>query len=158
MSWNECWRPPVSNAELIPHIQAAMVEVLETMFFTSVMESSESAALPPVADTLFSRLSFSGPPAGAFEVGIPPDAARSLATGFLGDDESSVCESRTREVVCELTNMLCGSVLSRIAGGAAFELSHPGVVDRAMETPTARVHFELPEGPLSAAIRIEGAL
>ena len=40
--------------------------------------------------------------------------ASSVAGDFLGEDETALAERQVEEVVCELANMICGSVLSRV--------------------------------------------
>jgi hypothetical protein len=148
----------MGNLELIPHLQAALAEVLETMFFTSIVDSEDGPGVPAGAPMLFSRLNFSGVPSGVFEIGIAPDAARALATAFFGEEDQEITEARTGEVVCELANILCGSVLSRIARGAIFELSRPEIAAGQMEAPAVRLGFELPEGRAASAIRFEEPL
>ena len=99
-------------------------EVLETMFFTGVADEDmpeDSASL------LCAELSFHGRPSGRFGVRLPPATARLIAASFLGLDESEVNERQVADVICELTNMFCGSVLSRLEAGARFELMHPEI-------------------------------
>ncbi|HVX67697.1 MAG TPA: chemotaxis protein CheX, partial [Bryobacteraceae bacterium] len=79
---------------------------------------------------------------------------------FLGaEDESGIQEEQVGEVLCELANMICGSVLSRLAGDLAFDLSHPELVagdgDRTGWLQSAARTFELENGWLTAAIRFE---
>jgi len=147
----------MSELELVQHLQPASTEVLETMFFTSVLEASASCRVPGGIPAMSSQLKFRGSPSGVFEIDISLDAARSLAAGFLGEDEQELPEAKTEEVVCELANMLCGSFLSRIGDGSTFDLTHPERVETHMESPDACVSFELPEGHLAIALRIEEA-
>src|SRR5262249_4978519 len=114
--------------DLVRHLQPAFTEVLETMFFTSVLDVSPFGGIPGDVPALSSRLSFRGAPAWIFEIGITRDAARTLAGGFLGEEEPDISDARTGDVVCELANMLCGSVLSRIGSDFTFDLSHPELV------------------------------
>jgi CheY-specific phosphatase CheX len=99
-------------------------EVLETMFFTGVVEedSKESGVAMVSAE-----LAFLGTLSGRFGVRVPHSTGRQIASSFLGLDESELAEEQIGEVVCELTNMVCGSVLSRVEAGARFELKHPEV-------------------------------
>lgn len=99
-------------------------EVLETMFFTGVAEedSSEDAQ-----SLICAELTFHGKPSGRFGVRVPPKTGRMIAASFLGLDESEVADRQVADVICELTNMFCGSVLSRIEAGARFELMHPEI-------------------------------
>ena len=66
---------------------------------------------------------------------------------------------RIGEVVCELANMICGSVLSRMESSATFRLSKPGVADRpappCYDATTSRFRTGLEEGALGAEIRME---
>ena len=99
-------------------------EVLETMFFTGVAEEDSQEDSVPF---LSAELSFHGSPSGRFGIRMPVVTARVIAANFLGLDESEISERQLTDVVCELSNMFCGSVLSRIEAGARFELSHPEI-------------------------------
>jgi hypothetical protein len=68
-------------------------------------------------------------------------------------EEQELSQARAGDVVCELANMLCGSVLSRIGADFTFDLSHPEIVGDEIKTPDTSLCFELPEGHLSVAIR-----
>ena len=99
-------------------------EVLETMFFTGVAEeNTEQEGDSPIS----AELTFHGKPSGRFGVRMPSATGRLIAASFLGLDESEVAEQQVTDVVGELTNMFCGSVLSRIEAGARFELMHPEI-------------------------------
>lgn len=99
-------------------------EVLETMFFTGVAdETGEENSLPLIS----AELAFHGNPSGRFGVRMPVPTGRLIAANFLGLDESEVSDRQLEDVVCELSNMFCGSVLSRIEAGARFELTHPEI-------------------------------
>jgi len=104
-------------------------EVLENMFFTGI-----AAGGPPcpgiVGPWISARLSFRGNPSGTFGVSVPLETGRKIAASFLGMDADAVTEPQTGEVICELANMLCGSVLSRVEKEVRFDLSHPE-----LETP-----------------------
>jgi CheY-specific phosphatase CheX len=100
-------------------------EVLETMFFTGVEAAIPfaEAAGSPHSPLLSAELAFRGSVSGTFGVRVSLQSARMIAANFLGSEETS--DSQAAEVVCELSNMLCGSVLSRLEGDARFELEHP---------------------------------
>ena len=149
---------PVSELDQI--LFDAAVDVLETMFFSAVMGD----APPPECKSswISARLSFHGSPSGSFGVGIPQDCGRKIAAMFLGLEEESVTELQIGEVVCELTNMLCGSVLSRLENDTRFDLSHPELVPASSNCPegasrVCRV-LELEEGTLSVWLEMEPAL
>jgi CheY-specific phosphatase CheX len=146
---------PVEAAAL----SAATRGVLETMFFTDVQGEAPGPVVSPEAAAIDARLHFSGERPGDFRVAVAPQAARTIAANFLGfDDEGGITESEVCEVAGELANMICGSALSHLAGGVAFELSHPEVGRGAgaggWPEEAART-FDLGNGWLTAAIRFE---
>jgi CheY-specific phosphatase CheX len=98
-------------------------EVLEAMFFTGI--SSETAE--ESSEFIASELTFQGSLCGRFGIRLPPATARIMAANFLGLEETEVAESQVAEVACELTNIICGSVLTRFERGTRFELLHPEI-------------------------------
>jgi CheY-specific phosphatase CheX len=140
-------------------LSGAVRDVLETMFFTDVVsdKSGHAGAVMPALDA---QLRFEGKRSGEFRVAIALGAARTVAGNFLGaEDEAEIPEAQVGEVICELANMICGSVLSRLAGDLAFDLSHPELLpgdgDGTGWPETAARTFELENGWLTAAIRFE---
>lgn len=126
---------------------SSAAEVLETMFFTGVMERE---ATESDVRLVAAELMFSGKPSGRFGVRMPFETGRAIAVNFLGEDE--VGERQVEEVVAELSNMLCGSVLSRLEAGVRFELSHPVLQSNTpwQQHPASIGHtFALEEGTLT---------
>jgi chemotaxis protein CheY-P-specific phosphatase CheC len=78
-------------------------------------------------DEIAAGLTFQGEPSGSFLLRLTTVAARQIAADFLGIDESQISDSKTCEVVCELANMICGSVLSRVESAATFRLGEPRI-------------------------------
>ena len=108
-------------------------EVLDAMYFTTMLGSEVRESLP---EELAGRISsddaplsfslrFVGDISGRFGVSLDHSTARSLAANFLGEDEADASSGTVAEVVGELANMLCGSVMSRVEGDNKFVLSHP---------------------------------
>ena len=134
----------------------ATSEVLETMFFTGVVEENAEET----GETLISaELIFHGQPSGRFGVRVPCSTGRLIAASFLGLDEAEVSSEKIGEVVCELTNMICGSVLSRMEAGARFELMHPEVdplnTDWREHPEVTGYTFGLEEGALTLWMAVE---
>jgi CheY-specific phosphatase CheX len=117
------------------------------MFFAEVL-----GAAPVPAGGLAARVAFRGSPSGAFTIAIDSSAARSLAAGFLAAEETELSPTRTGEVVCELANMICGSVLSRLEPDAAFELLHPELT---APGPSGAVSRSLDLGAGALAVSID---
>jgi CheY-specific phosphatase CheX len=104
-------------------------EVLDAMYFTTLLGSTSLEALPaeaPGADPVLAfSLQFVGDISGRFGLQLDPAVARNLTANFLGEMDTDVSSDEVSEVAGELANMLCGSVMSRVEGEHSFALSHP---------------------------------
>ena len=99
-------------------------EVLETMFFTGLSgECTEDSA----AAQLSAELAFRGSSSGKLGVEVPLVTGQLIASNFLGLEADDLSPAQITEVIGELTNMICGSVLSHIEPNGSFELLHPEV-------------------------------
>lgn len=131
--------------------------VLETMFFTAVIGDTEPGASN--APGISARLSFRGNPSGSFGVSAPVETGRKIAASFLGVEEEALTEPQIGEVICELANMVCGSVLSRLESKMGFELLHPELdsSESSWRQDAAVVSraFELDEGTLEVWAKLE---
>jgi CheY-specific phosphatase CheX len=108
-------------------LRDSVKDVLEKMFFVETLGESHLDG-PASADQITAQLTFQGQPPGALTMRVTSAAARQIAADFLGVDEQEVSDLRVAEVVCELANMICGSVLSRVESATAFQLSTPQIV------------------------------
>jgi len=105
-------------------LAAAAGEVLETMFFTGVYGPAQGGS--PAELRVSARLSFEGTPSGVLILSVSEPAVRSLAANFLAPDEDAPLSTAQQGcVVCELANMICGSLLSRVKTEEHFRLSSP---------------------------------
>jgi CheY-specific phosphatase CheX len=119
-------------------------EVLEQMFFVQPVEEPVPQESPEAADSshLSVDVGFSGEPSGRLLLRISKPAARSIAADFLAEDEAVLSDQQVGEVVCELANIICGSVLTRVESRTSFRLGSP------------RLLFQLPEPEIRpAAVR-----
>ena len=105
-------------------LRDAVQEVLEKMFFVEPIEEPPVEAASPNGE-LAVRLAFEGLPSGTLTLRVSNSAARQIAADFLGEDESGLSPAKVEEVVRELANMICGSVLSRVESTATFRLAPP---------------------------------
>ena len=142
-----------------PLIEAALAEsvreVLEKMFFVDLVDAPPGEAL---GARIAAELIFDGHPPGAFRLILDQEAAKSAAADFLGENPSELSEDQLNEVVCELANMICGSVLSRIESSATFRLSKPVIVTTTEFVPCpveAGFQASVGGGLLRAEIRME---
>ncbi|HKW97091.1 MAG TPA: chemotaxis protein CheX [Bryobacteraceae bacterium] len=106
---------------------SATTEVLETMFFTPVLGSTAAAASS--SGLVAAQLAFCGALEGTFAIQVTLPAAREIAANFLGSETGEPSPDAIGEVLTELANMICGSVLSHLDGEAHFDLSHPQMID-----------------------------
>ncbi len=113
-----------TESDLGASLLTAATDVLEAMYFTSVMGLSEDG----VAGAGWrSQLAFQGELSGTFRLGMNGETARLLAANFFGEEESEVSETAVADMVGEMANMICGSVLSRMETESHFKLTHPEV-------------------------------
>ena len=147
----------MSINELPRILSESAAEVLESMFFTSPLGSSDPCGRA-MENSVAAGLFFHGTPPGRFGICASMDAARSLAASFLGEDPESIVEQQCNEVICELANMVCGSVLSSMEKDVLFELTQPKIGEpesRRPENASVSLEFELEEGSLLAWILVE---
>ena len=147
--------------EIQTALAAAVEEVLETMYFSTVLASAEGTAPSEGGGTpaITVKLRFEGSPSGGVRVGVPMKLARVVGAGFLGREEIEVSDSQAEEVVCELANMICGTVLSRLESKATFQITHPelsrpeqGV---SFEGAGAKRWFDLGDGILTVSLELQ---
>jgi len=109
-----------------PLMSDAVAEVLEAMcFMFPDGETTAAEAGYSEREWICGELDFSGSESGKFGIAVPPLAAVAIAANFLGDDESDLTSKQVSEVICELTNMICGSLLAHMNPKNAFTLSPP---------------------------------
>jgi len=112
---------PTEN-DLQASVLSSATDVLESMYFTSVMGTSE---VPLSGAGWIAGLEFQGELSGSFTLRMSLDTARLLAANFFGEEESDVTEAAIGDMVGEMANMICGSVLSRMERETHFKLTHP---------------------------------
>jgi CheY-specific phosphatase CheX len=144
----------VNEAFLHQALHNSLNEVLEKMFFVEALgECATPSGDSPAADIAVT-LAFQGEPSGSFLLRLTTVAARQIAADFLGLDEEEVSDTRISEVVRELANMICGSVLSRVENTATFNLCEPRIVpvpeEIAGSQSNARCCVQLSNGRLLA--------
>jgi len=112
------------DIELEDALHSSAEEVLEKMFFVQPLDEESRPADEP-GPVLAVKLTFEGSPAGSLTLSVTEKAARQIAADFLGEDEPGLSSRKVQEVVCELANMICGSVLSRVESHTTFRLAAP---------------------------------
>jgi CheY-specific phosphatase CheX len=151
----------VIEQDLEQLLSGTVDSVLETMFFSIPLGPAEPET---GAEVLEARLAFHGSPSGILGVCLSTPSARLLAAGFLGEDEETLTDSQPGEVVCELANMLCGTLVSRLENEETFDLTSPELLPARSVTaggsetqPSVRQSFEVENGVLTVTLHLEPA-
>ena len=108
-------------------LRESVVEVLEKMFFISAFEEPPGEPQPSGPDVAV-QLTFEGDPPGSLTLYTSRAVGRSIAADFLGEDLTALPEEQVDEVLCELANMICGAVLSRVESRTLFRLGTPRIL------------------------------
>lgn len=131
--------------------EAALIEVLETMFFE--LPEGEAALSPAPAESAIAATAvFTGDLKGSLSLSCGIWTLRRLSSNFLGrEDESTVTEAEIRQVACELANMVCGNALSRIEPHGRFRIATPEL--RLPDAGAGQwITFPLETGPISVTL------
>ena len=150
MQLSEAGGVDIDSSEVLSRVGA---QVLETMFFDEAVATACNHAW--IASAASVRLVFEGSHRGQFLLSVASEVARSIAPAFLGIDPEEVVEEQSNQVLLELANILCGSVLSRLWPESDLTLEAPESIQAAGPLEHA-LHkcFLLPEGMLSVSIRV----
>ena len=116
-------------AELEGLMSGCYADVLDSMCFVSVYDTvvvrAEAGKSPVAALDYGFGLGFAGDVSGRFGLQVDRATASELTANFLAKEKVEVSNSDIDDVVGELANMLCGSVVSRVDGEHSFVLTHP---------------------------------
>lgn len=129
-------------------------EVLETMFFLfpEAEPGSPGQSSEPVVSAIFR---FHGQPSGALLISMSEPAARTAAANFLALDESETLSTHVNEVVCEMANMIGGSLLGRLESGTPLQPYPPEAVSADFfgeVEPAVRHWFQIENGVLAVSV------
>jgi len=147
-------------AAVLPILKEVVGAVLETMFFSEAAarpcDHSELDAPGAREEWISARVRFAGAPTGELRVMLSHELARFMAASFLGSDPEEVTSDADGQVSCELANMICGALLSRLHPDAAVSLNPPELVPVDFAALDG-VHqcLDTPDGTLAVSMRIE---
>ena len=111
--------------QLERQLAASATEVLETMFFSSAEEVSQEPLDADQRDRIGAYLDFHGACAGRLVLSLERQAARDLASSFFGVTFEGAENEDYSSVMAELTNMVCGAMLSHLDRNSIFCLASP---------------------------------
>ena len=144
----------VLDEELSALIRRVGAEVLETMFFA---EGVPCECRPPEATDTGVRVAFEGSHRGEFLLRVSEDARDEIAGGFLGLGPEELEDDERRQVMLELANILCGSILSSLWPESSLALSTPEPAGAELP-PAGSCHqcFAMPVGMLGISVLVRG--
>lgn len=132
--------PTIEQQMIGPACEAALEEVLETMFFE--LPGLSPASSSPPEDALEAGALYSGSLCGEFRVAIEPDTLARLTVNFLGlDEDEAPGGEQCEHVLFELTNMLCGASLSRLEPDGRLRIEPPVLLPGAPSDDEGRGEF-----------------
>lgn len=140
----------------------AVASVLETMFFSSVCSIGQSGPVPAGSTEgeagkqeqkarLGAHLRFSGQCEGEFAFSLDSETLHPLALDFLGRQYPPAGDAELASMVCEMGNMFCGCLLSRLESQSVFHLDPP-LLDQGESSLRA------PKDSVSAWLALESGL
>jgi len=149
-------RPSALNRDPAAAETAARVaaEVMETMFFTeAVAADCDHDWLEPACAA---RVRFEGSHWGEMLLALSAEAADPIAASFLGLDPEELTDAQRGQVIQELSNILCGALLSQLWPESTLALSSPELATWEEWPDEGTLHrcYTLPEGRLAMSIRL----
>lgn len=144
-------------------LEKVFPQVLEdyAFMFGDVLE--EGAAPAPDGACIAARMKFAGPFQGHLALSAPESFCRQLAANVLGlEMEDAEVESGAADSLKELLNVVCGNLLTELAGDEpVFDLTIPEVVPLSEEdwevSSLEGVGFLVEEWPVFLDLTCEGS-
>jgi hypothetical protein len=138
-------------------IRQVMAEVMEAMFFTDAELAACEHAWLGLARC--ARIRFEGSHFGEMLLGVSTEAAEPIAASFLGLDPMELTDAQRGQVIQELSNILCGAILSKLWPESKLALSSPELTLWQEWPNGGALHhcFAIPEGKLGISIRLTAA-
>ncbi|RXH58629.1 chemotaxis protein CheX [Granulicella sibirica] len=138
-------------------------DVLHSMCFTSLLNTStldaHQAGVPPPREDYGFGLRFKGVVSGRFGMHLGMGTARTLTANFLAKEVQQLAAGDVDEIVCELANMLCGSVVSQVDGEHGYVLTPPepiGTLPDFDEEDVLISRFDTDSGTITTWFVVEG--
>lgn len=114
---------PIECADALHEIATEVLEKIAFMFAEPVDGAVLAAPEGPVVKA---SICFGGPMRGRIELLAALAMGQELASNMLGVEPAAVSERQARDAMGELLNVLCGQLLTRLAGTEpVFELHPP---------------------------------
>lgn len=133
-------------------IRRVVADVLERMFFTE-------AELAPcehgwLGSARCAEIRFEGSHWGEMLLGVSAEAVDPIAAAFLGLDPVELTDAQRGQMVQEMSNILCGAILSQLWPESRLAISSPELAAWREWPGKGMLHrcFVIPEGLLAISI------
>jgi len=146
--------PPEQQSPMDQVLQHVAAQVLETMFFTEAeLTACEHAWLEAGSSA---RIGFEGSHFGEMLFGLSAEAVDPIAASFLGLDPAELTAAQRGQVIQELTNILCGAMVSHLWPESRLSIASPELTSWQEWATEGTLHrcFAIPEGNLAISIRL----
>ncbi|MBI5083892.1 MAG: chemotaxis protein CheX [Acidobacteria bacterium] len=144
----------LSHPKLRNACQAAVLEVLELMFFELPITTAEvSSAFQP--DSCAASARFNGSLQGALTVAITRSSCIRLAASLLGLEPDEIDAQNCLSTVTELANMLCGATISRFEPEGRLHIEQPQSIAASYAPSGHWLTFQLEDGCISVFIQFQ---
>jgi hypothetical protein len=139
-------------------------ETLGSMFFTPILGPYDASGQQSHVRVRICLLggcaaaghSDSAAPGGHLDVEVSREAAYLIARNFLAAEQGSVPDHRVNDVLCELTNIICGNTMSALASKPGFSLLSPEIIrsdgESWPQSESFHKSFELEQGWLTVRL------
>ena len=109
---------------LLNAMKISISEIFETMFFMPVEfeNKPELEAVIKASSFMAASISFSGVRTGHFQSIFPVSVLRSIASAFMGVDETKITQNDMAGTISEIINMISGNTLTMVGGDYHLEL------------------------------------
>jgi hypothetical protein len=135
-------------------MQQVASEVLETMFFTEPERAACEHGWLRAASC--ARIHFEGSYCGEMQMALSEEASDPVAASFLGLEPMELTDAQRGQVIQELTNIMCGAMLSRLWPESRLALASPELMAWQEWMDEGALHhcFSIPEGMLAISVRL----
>lgn len=109
---------------LLNAMKISISEIFETMFYMPVEfdNKPEMEAVINASSVMAASISFSGVRSGHFKGIFPVSVLKSIASAFMGVDESKITPNDMTGTIGEIVNMIAGNTLTVVGGDFHLEL------------------------------------
>lgn len=113
-------------------IEKTVTDVLEQLAFVFADHAEREELPADVESAIAVRMGIRGAASGQLTVISGPDVCLELAANLTGQDPDEVSSEVATQALMEFANVLCGQLLTEIAGvEPVFDLVPPGIMDDA---------------------------